>query len=72
MSYRRALKLAIIPWLIVTISFTLWFASQDPSAAEVRHLGWRLALAFVGIYFGMGGAIQRISEIVTEANRHRR
>lgn len=72
-TYRRALKVAIVPWLILVASFVAWLVlGASPTAAEIWDISWRMAIAFVVIYFGLAFMIFRINELHDQAKQFRR
>ncbi len=72
MTYRRALKIAIVPWLIGALSIGWWIVSLGPNTEEMWYLSWRMGIVFIALYFGLAETIHRISRILSETNRYRR
>ena len=72
-TYRRAMKIAMVPWLISVASFVAWLVFDiHPTAAEVWDLSWRMAIVFACMYFGLAFTIFRINEIHDQAKSFRR
>jgi cytochrome bd-type quinol oxidase subunit 2 len=73
MTYRRALKVALIPWLILVASLVAWIAfGLKPAAREILDVSWRMGVALVVAYFGLAFTIFRIREISDQTKSFRR
>lgn len=73
MTYRRALKVALIPWLILSGIFIGWIVFDlQPSSEEAFDLSWRMGIALLVMYPGLAFTIFRINEILDTASSFRR